>query len=267
MTAHSMPMDTTLPPPVQADSHGSHSHAHQFDNPSQQHEVAALGMWCFLATEVLFFGGVFAAYAIYRHAYPDEFVRGSSLLYKWIGFANTGVLLTSSLTVALAVRAAHLLDRKTLYLCLFATVILGCTFLAVKATEYYIDYREHLIPATSTFYEVKNDDEATKRYPTELPAYDAQTKTWADPFLKKDAEQKEVYKHHVEIFFLFYFIMTGIHATHMIVGAIIMLILAVRVQHGAYKFEKHNSIEMTGLYWHFVDLVWIFLFPLLYLII
>jgi cytochrome c oxidase subunit 3 len=256
-------MDTTLPTPVQPESHGSHTHAHQFDNPSQQHEVAALGMWCFLATEVLFFGGVFAAYAIYRHAYPDEFVMGSSLLYKWIGFANTGVLLTSSLTVALAVRAAHMLDRRTLVLCLIATVILGCTFLAVKATEYYIDYREHLIPATASFYET---DKPEERYPSELPAYDRQSTAWANPYLKGDEEQKEVYRHHVEMFFLFYFIMTGIHATHMIVGAVIMLVLAVRIKHGAYQFQNHNSVEMTGLYWHFVDLVWIFLFPLLYLI-
>ena len=132
--------------PATLDMQEHHAYQHQFESAAQQHEVAALGMWSFLATEVLFFGGVFCSYAVYRHAYFEEFKAASHRLYDWIGLINTGVLLLSSLTAALAVRSAQLVQRKHLFWCLIATSILGMTFLAVKATEYYIDYRESLIP-------------------------------------------------------------------------------------------------------------------------
>ena len=258
MSANSVAMNTTHGLPAQADSHGAHTYAHQFDNASQQHEVAALGMWCFLATEVLFFGAVFSAYSIYRHAYPEEFKVGSLRLYAWIGAINTGVLLCSSLTVALGIRAAHLMDRVTIFRCLLATFVLGAMFLAIKSTEYVIDYREHLIPDLNFKLEEKDFDN--------IPQYDHNPPAYESTPIDKGEEAKQVFEHHVELFFLFYFTMTGIHALHMVIGITIMLILAIRVKHGAYQYQNHNSIEMTGLYWHFVDVVWIFLFPLLYLI-
>jgi cytochrome c oxidase subunit 3 len=240
-----------------------HAYQHQFESAQQQHEVAALGMWSFLATEVLFFGGVFCAYAVYRHAYFEEFKAASHRLYDWVGLFNTFVLLGSSLTAALAVRSAQLVQRENLFRFLVLTSILGLTFLCVKAGEYYVDYREGLIPGKNFHLE----DTADKSdFPTDLPGYDKQMPAFTDPYIHPDEEAHVVFTNHAKMFFLFYFIMTGIHATHMVVGISILLILAVRVKHGAYKFQNHNTIEMIGLYWHFVDVVWIFLYPLLYLI-
>jgi cytochrome c oxidase subunit 3 len=236
-----------------------HAYQHQFESAAQQHEVAELGMWAFLATEVLFFGGVFCAYAVYRHAYFEEFKAASHRLYDWVGLINTGVLLCSSLTAALAVRSAKLVDRNKLFIFLLATAALGTAFLAVKATEYFIDFREHLVPDKS--FALEEGD-----FPKDLPAYDTQPPAFADPYHSADEDQRATFQQHAKLFFLFYFIMTGIHATHMVVGISILLILAVRVKHGAYQFQNHNTIEMIGLYWHFVDVVWIFLYPLLYLI-
>jgi len=234
-----------------------HAYQHQFESAAQQHEVAALGMWSFLATEVLFFGGVFCAYAVYRHAYFEEFKTASHRLYDWVGLFNTFILLGSSLTAAMAVRSAQLVQRENLFRYLVATSILGLMFLGVKATEYYIDYRESLIPGQNFKLEEKD-------FPSELPAYDSQPPAFASS--TAEAQPQALYTTHAKLFFLFYFMMTGIHATHMVIGIAILLILAVRVKHGKYQFQNHNTIEMIGLYWHFVDVVWIFLYPLLYLI-
>jgi cytochrome c oxidase subunit 3 len=236
-----------------------HAYQHQFESAQQQHEAAALGMWSFLATEVLFFGGVFCAYFVYRNSYFQEFKAASHRLYDWVGLLNTFVLLGSSLTAALAVRAAQLVDRNKLFIFLIATSVLGTIFLLVKATEYYVDYREYLVPSQS----FKLDD---ADFPKEMPAYDAQPRPFADPHTPLDVTEHQAFTEHARMFFLFYFIMTGIHATHMVIGIAILLILAGRVRFTNYPFENHNTIEMIGLYWHFVDVVWIFLYPLLYLI-
>jgi cytochrome c oxidase subunit 3 len=216
-------------------------------------------MWAFLATEVLFFGGVFCAYAVYRHAYFEEFKAASHRLYDWIGLFNTGVLLCSSLTAAMAVRSAKLVQREKLFRYLVATSILGLTFLAVKATEYYIDYREDLIPGQS--FRLEEGD-----YTKEMPSYDMPMQAFSNPYQTADQQARALYLQHARLFFLFYFIMTGIHASHMVIGITILLILAARVKATKYQFQNHNTIEMIGLYWHFVDVVWIFLYPLLYLI-
>ena len=245
--------------PATLEMEGHHAYQHQFESAAQQHEVAVLGMWSFLATEVLFFGGVFCAYAVYRHAYFEEFKAASHRLYDWIGLFNTGVLLCSSLTAALAVRSAQLVNREKLFQFLVATSILGLTFLAVKATEYYIDYRENLIPDKN--FKLEESD-----FPKDMPTYNSQPQSFANPYKHVEDDEKEIFTQHARMFFMFYFIMTGIHATHMVVGITILLILAARVKEGRYKFQNHNTIEMIGLYWHFVDVVWIFLYPLLYLI-
>jgi cytochrome c oxidase subunit 3 len=191
-------------------------------------------MWMFLATEVLFFGGLFTGLAVYRSSDPRmarAFAEASEHLSVWFGGINTAVLLTSSLTMALAVRAAQLGRRGATTLFLLLTIGLGVVFLGIKGTEYYIDYKEGLIP--QIHFEME-------RW-TENPRF-------------------------AEMFFVFYFIMTGLHAIHMIIGIGVLAVLGHFAWRGRYQEGYHTPVELTGLYWHFVDIVWIFLFPLFYLI-
>jgi len=203
--------------------------AHQFDTAGQQKEAATLGMWVFLVTEILFFGGLFATYLVYRNWYPEAFTTGSREMLVWAGTTNTFVLITSSLTMALAVHAAQLGQRRLLMFFLVVTMALGCVFLGIKGFEYYTEYLEHHVPGFG------------------LPFH---------------AEQSQ----HEQIFFSLYFMMTGIHALHMIIGLGIMSTMLWWSYRGIITTEYTNPIEVSGLYWHFVDIVWIFLFPLLYLI-
>ncbi|HVS72116.1 MAG TPA: cytochrome c oxidase subunit 3 [Phycisphaerae bacterium] len=203
---------------------------HQFDDALQQREAATLGMWTFLATEVLFFGGLMMSYVIYRYTWPEAWVEGSHHLKEYLGATNTGVLLTSSLTVALAVHFTQLKARIPTLVCLILTLILGLCFLGIKGTEYVIEYHEHLIPAIDY-------------HPTDV-----------------------IDIRHVQLFMLFYFLMTLLHATHMTVGIGLLVFLIIQVSRGRYVDGNPNHVEIIGLYWHFVDLVWIFLFPLLYLV-
>ena len=204
--------------------------AHQFEDLEQQHEAASLGMWLFLATEIMFFGGLFTAYTVYRSMYFTGFDVGSHLLNVKLGAFNTIVLLGSSLTMALAVRAAMLGKRRDLIAFLILTMILGLTFVGVKLTfEWRHEYQSHLAPG---FHFDLNSPHS------------------------KGAE----------LFFVFYFVMTGVHALHMIIGVAVMAVLTVQAVKGRFSPERYNPIEVAGLYWHFVDVVWIFLFPLLYLV-
>lgn len=219
--------------------------AHQFDDLEQQHEASNFGMWIFLATEIMFFGGMFTAYTIYRMEYFTSFAAGSHLLDWRFGATNTAVLICSSLTMALAVHAAQTGKRKELVTYLILTILLGMAFLGIKFTfEWSRDWAEHLIPG-------------------ELVA--------GHPF----APQGEVLKRlqeahaslpHVELFMFFYFALTGFHALHMVVGIGLLSVLTVMAWRGRFSPERFNPVEGSGLYWHFVDIVWIFLFPLLYLI-
>ena len=225
--------------------HGPAHVAHHFDDAVQQHDAAVLGMWTFLATEVLFFGGVFLGYGIYRNLYFHEFSFASHHFLLWpLGAINTAVLLVSSLTVALAVHAAHDGNRRQLVRFLLATMALGTVFLGIKAYEYYRDYDEHVIPGGG--FSVAE---------VEHKAHEAGIKDLDPRFARR-----------VELFMTFYFIMTGIHATHMIVGLGLFTWLAWKAHRGRFTTEYYTPVEICGLYWHFVDLVWIFLFPLLYLI-
>ena len=207
---------------------------HHFENLEQQHETAALGMWVFLATEVMFFGGLFTAYTVYRTLYPAAFAEASHHLSMPMGAANTAVLLCSSLTMALAVHFAQVGRRKPTVVSLFATMLLGVIFLAIKAAEWNLEYHEGLIPG-GLFTYVSPD-----------PAH--------------------ISAQQVELFFVLYFAMTGLHALHMIIGLALMSVLAFNAWRGRYNEDYFSPIENGGLYWHFVDIVWIFLFPLLYLI-
>jgi len=203
--------------------------AHHFDSLDQQREAATLGMWVFLVTEVLFFGGLFMVYTVYRAWYPEAFAAASHELDVVLGTVNTAVLITSSLTMALAVHAAQLDRRKLLMTFLVLTILLGATFLGIKSVEYYHKFVEHHVPGPSFQFE------------------------------------KE-YARHAQLFFSLYFIMTGLHALHMIIGIGIMLWMLRWAYRGVITAEYYSPIEISGLYWHFVDIVWIFLFPLLYLL-
>jgi cytochrome c oxidase subunit III len=239
------------------DAHGEHgSHvAHQFDNAEQQHEVAMLGMWCFLATEILFFGGALVAYAIYRMQWFPSFKAGSALLVETAGAVNTMVLLVSSLTMALAVRSAGLGRTKALIGFLIATLILGTAFLGVKVFEYHKDYVEHLIPALGF------DDEEAANRAIQMPAISELVGGNG-----VDLASAITRLPHIQLFFTFYFILTLIHASHMVVGIGLISWLIWAARRKRFSASYYNPVEIIGLYWHFVDIVWLFLFPLLYLI-
>jgi len=203
--------------------------AHQFDSLGQQTEAATLGMWVFLVTEVLFFGGLFLTYAVYRSFYPAAFSAASHELDILLGGINTAVLITSSLTMALAVHAAQLGQRRLLMIFLVVTMVLGTVFLGIKAVEYYHKFAEHHVPGAAFQFE-------------------------------------RAHQRHAQIFFSLYFIMTGLHAIHMIIGIAVLLVMWIWAWRGRITSDYAGPIEISGLYWHFVDIVWIFLFPLLYLI-
>jgi cytochrome c oxidase subunit 3 len=203
--------------------------AHQFDDLEQQQEAVTLGMWIFLATEVLFFGGMFLGYAVYRGMYHGTFAAASRHLDVVLGTLNTAVLLCSSLTMAMGVHAAQLNDRRKLVFFLLVTMLLGLAFLGVKGYEYHHKFEEGLIPGPRL--------------------------NWPGP----DAP-------HASMFFLFYFVMTGMHAVHMIIGVGVMAVLAIMSARHKVTSIYYTPVEVAGLYWHFVDIVWVFLFPLLYLV-
>ncbi|MGB0036632.1 MAG: cytochrome c oxidase subunit 3 family protein [Candidatus Acidiferrales bacterium] len=217
-------------------AHSAHppGFAHQFEDMAQQHEAGNLGMWVFLVTEIMFFGGLFAGYVIYRALFLEAFETGSRLLDIRYGATNTVVLIGSSLTMALAIHAAQTGKRKAqVVFFLILTMILGAVFLGLKFTfEWRNDYLEHLIPGFG--FAVR---------PEWGPAGS-----------------------HVQMFFCFYFFMTGLHALHMIIGFGILTVLTIMAVRGRFTSQYYAPLEVSGLYWHFVDIVWIFLFPLLYLI-
>ena len=211
--------------------------AHQFQDLEQQQEADALGIWLFLVTEIMFFGGLFASYAIYRWLYFAAFEGGSHILDVRLGATNTMVLLGSSLTMALSVRSAQTGSRRATVAFLIATMVLGGIFLGIKGVEYNQKFVEHVVPGLD----------------------------WA-PEGETLARLAPGGVEHGEMYFIFYFAMTGLHALHMIIGMGLLLWLVVRARKGAFTAHYFAPVEVVGLYWHFVDIVWIFLFPLLYLI-
>jgi cytochrome c oxidase subunit 3 len=208
--------------------------AHHFADLDQQHQANTLGMWLFLATEILFFGALFAGYTVYRARYPRAFEAGSRHLVLTIGAVNTAVLIGSSLTVVLAIHAARGGARRLAELFLVLTMLLGAAFLGLKVLEYYIDWKESLVMG---------------------PGFGARVE-W----------EKDINLYHVQLFFSFYYVMTGLHACHMVVGLGVFLVLWRKTRQGRYTPQYTTPLEVGGLYWHFVDIVWVFLFPLLYLI-
>ena len=221
--------------------HEAHDPAllHHFASAQQQKNAASLGMWLFLVTEIMFFGGMFCAYLIYRLAHFNAFAAGSQQLNVGLGALNTAVLLVSSLTVVLAVKAAEAGARKQLVTYLVITVLLGLTFLVVKGFEYAEKFEKHHVPGSTFQFTDKFDD---------------------------NGKQIPVNANEAQLFFSLYFAMTGMHALHMIIGCGLFTGLAILAWKGHYTPGYFTPVENAGLYWHLVDIIWIYLFPLLYLI-
>jgi cytochrome c oxidase subunit 3 len=245
--------------------------SHHFDDPEQQHESSMLGMWLFLGTEVMFFGGLFLAYSVYRAYYPEEFSAASRHLDVLLGGINTVVLLTSSLTMAMAVREAQLRRRKPLVGYLIATMILGGAFLGIKSVEYYHEYQEHLIPRLGFDWAIAERERpsASARDPEGAASAASSVESHSSPVA--DAQlgtliSASTFASRCELFFVLYFFMTGLHAIHLIIGIVLVGVIATLASRGWLSGCGETHVEVTGLYWHFIDIVWIFLYPLLYLI-
>jgi cytochrome c oxidase subunit 3 len=205
--------------------------AHHFVDLVQQEEAEKLGMWTFLITEVMFFGALFTAYTVYRNMYPEAFLEASSKLNWRLGGLNTLVLIVSSLTMAMSIRCAQTSKRGLMLLNIVLTMLFGATFLVIKYFEYSEKWHHHLMPGPTFNY--------------------AEFGQWGP---------------QARIFFSLYFAMTGLHAFHMVVGLGIMTWVLLKARAGHFTPRRYQGMEISGLYWHFVDLVWIFLFPMLYLL-
>lgn len=257
----------------------------QFDDLDQQHDASMLAMWAFLATEVLFFGGLIMAYVVYRTIYRETFAEAGHHLNVILGGINTVVLLASSLTMALAVRAAQLKQRMNAVYFLIGTIIFGTGFLVIKGFEYYHEYEENLIPFINFVWEDHHDDEVaegqhdTTSAPATTSAARSTRSDWQDPELRKPSsfadptidsdpmgEVGSSPEQRAKLFFVLYFFMTGLHAIHLIIGIVLVGIIAALVATKWFSGFGETPIEVTGLYWHFIDVVWVFLYPLLYLV-
>jgi cytochrome c oxidase subunit 3 len=230
--------------------HSHRSLQHHFENMEQQREAGTLGMWVFLVTEVMFFGALFLAYTIYRYQYPGAFATASNHLDIKLGAINTVVLIVSSFTMAMAVYSTQIGRQRSTIICLILTMVLGATFLGIKAVEYHDKYNDHLIPG--------------KLIPGRPFEPEVAKPGDTDPHKLHLVEGATV--RNVELFYWIYFAMTGMHALHMIIGLGIMAVLVIMAWRGRFSPEYHAPVEISGLYWHFVDIIWIFLFPLLYLL-
>ncbi|MGL6094424.1 MAG: cytochrome c oxidase subunit 3 [Fimbriiglobus sp.] len=257
--------------------------AHHFNNLRQQQATVRLGMWLFLVTEVLFFGGAICAYTCYRIWFPREFEAGSAALNVGIASVNTFLLLTSSLTMTLAIRACYFGNPKKLQMWLGTTIILGTVFLGLKAREYHLDYEEGLIPTAKMVDRIDPADGRVIRESAFVPALRKVLEHEKYEYVEsgagrslaamaqsdKLADEKnlpEVDLHKVQLFFMFYYCMTGLHVIHMIVGIGLIGWQFVLAKTGFFDHaERYVYIEVLSLYWHFVDMVWMFILPLLYL--
>jgi cytochrome c oxidase subunit 3 len=326
-------MSTALPTPLPGDHgpHDAHLHpdghahhpphlAHHFDTPMQQYKSAKLGMWVFLATEILMFGGLFCAYGVYRHNHPDVFDFAHRYLDRQLGALNTLILITSSLTMAWAVRAAQINAKRTLCLCLFLSILGGAGFMVVKSIEYEHKWKEHVFVGYLNQYnaEYKGPKEgltggeglrpesqvaanmratAGAPKPTTLPAVaavrpfsyiDGNTGTADESKIKpnfitvaglaprmladntpheiQESDLSEIDHQRINAFFSIYFLMTGLHGLHVLIGMSLIGWVLYRAMKNEFSEHYFTPVDLVGLYWHLVDLIWIFLFPLLYLI-
>ncbi len=203
--------------------------AHHFESLEKQAHAARLGMWLFLATEVLLFTALFAGYGVYRYLFQDAFAQASRHIETWIGLVNTLVLVTSSFTVAMGLNRATRGDGRGTAMFFGLSVLLALVFLGFKAVEYTHHFEEGQLPGRFYTYQ-------------------------------------EVQAPGAALFFALYFLITGLHGIHVVIGATVLTVVGVRAARGAFTAEYHVGVELAGLYWHLVDLIWIFVFPLIYLI-
>ena len=261
-----------------AEAHAGHL-AHHFDSAEQQFESGKLGMWIFLATEILLFGGLFCAYAVYRSGHPEIFGYAHRYLDKTLGAINTAVLICSSLTMAWAVRCAQLGRRKALVRLLAATIALASCFLGIKYVEYEHKWKEGLLWGTR--FHAKLEQPASKAPaapPIPTPAINGEERSLIAPAgdgpkgLAKPGQRPPWEKgtegppKNVQTFFAVYFTMTGLHGIHVIAGMVVLTLMLLRARRGEFGPAYFTPVDLAGLYWHLVDLIWIYLFPLLYLI-
>lgn len=238
-------MSETHAPAPAHDAHGHDNHGplqHQFEDLPQQRESYALGMWLFLCTELMMFGGLFFAYSLYRGMYPGAYHYGSGHLNITLGTANTFVLLFSSFTMAMAVRSAQLKSRGNSALYLTITWLLGAAFIGIKAIEWTHDFHIGLVPSLAWFWFDVHPAEAARLAAEGIGA------------------------NQVMMYFVIYFCMTGLHAIHMLIGLGLVGYFIYLTLKGHFLGGNDQPVEILGLYWHLVDIIWIFLFPLLYLI-
>lgn len=276
-------MSASTPPAAHghgpADAHG-HGHdpvlKHHFDNLGQQHAAERLCMWMFLVTEVLFFSGLFVAYTVYRYWYPDEFLFGSSHLLVWVAGINTGLLITSSLTITLAIRSAQLGQRPAMIRHLLATAALGTAFMGFKAFEYSTDYREKLVPGTIFQTEYARAEAALAAghghdgHSAAGGEHGEHIEHWATELAEKNAGKQPgdpgfVSPQRVQLFLFFYYAMTAIHSLHLVIGIGCVLWLVQQGVAGKLPPSNYSTVEVVSLYWHLVDVIWLFLMPMLYL--
>jgi cytochrome c oxidase subunit 3 len=253
-----MPDSTAIVDGAQAEAGDAHHdehpsfQRHHFESVDQQFDATNFAMWLFLLTEIMFFGGLFTAYLIMRNWYYPAFVEGSHQLSIFWGTSNTAVLIASSFTMAMGVWSAEVRRKGLLLLFLCLTLLFGLIFLGIKGIEWHEKWEKHHVPgihdySISSFLNPATDPEVHKQYPDDKPlAPDMAVKT--------------------EQYFFLYFAMTGMHALHMVIGIAILIFMIIRAKAGAYTSGHVTFVENFGLYWHFVDIIWIYLFALLYLI-
>lgn len=227
------------------DGHGKYGSwlQHHFETPVQQFESAKLGMWLFLAQEVLFFSGLFVAYGVFRVQYPEAFEAGSAQLDRIIGGFNTCVLLISSFTAAMAVRMAQLEEKRWVSINLVITIVCAMAFLVIKYFEYEAKFDHGLLPGEHFHPHMEH------------------IHSWIPGVEHVDAMPQKTH-----IFFGIYFVLTGLHGIHVAIGIGVLLWILIRNQRGEFNKHYWTPVDIAALYWHLVDLVWIYLFPLLYLI-
>ncbi len=251
LSAHRGANPALHPEVVETGPHDEHEHIvlpqlrHHFETVDQQREAGSFGMWLFLLTEIMFFGGMFFSYLLYRNWYYPAFAVASNQLSVPLGTANTMVLITSGFCMAVAVWAAEVRKKNLLVIALILTTLFGIAFIGIKSDEYHEKYVNHHIPGAN--FSIAQFVNPAGYGIKETP-------------LSPDMAQK------AQIYFFLYFAMTGMHALHMIIGIGILAWLIHRAHRGDFTSGYVAPIENFGLYWHFVDIVWLFLFPLFYLI-
>lgn len=246
----------STPASAEALSHNTHDPylAHHFEDRQQQDESHTLGLWVFLATEIMFFGGLFLAFTVYHVVFSEAFGLASNKLAISYGVINTGVLLLSSFTMAMSVYSAQTGQKKKIIAYLAVTLLCACTFMGIKYVEWKSKFDHHLVPGPSFKFDI-DDPYPAAELPADWPAK-REALLAADPYIER----------HAQMFFVMYFCITGLHGIHVLIGMGLIGWILLRAIRGEFNERWFTPVEMVGLYWHLVDVIWIYVFPLIYLI-